>query len=514
MAVISSTLQINKSGGSANEDQHTSLGGTESAAAGRLFINNFLHNMYDEVGISEASSGDEEYRHFYYVNANAFSLSNAKLQILSNTKEKWSKVYFAKGTAANGSREQAVANENTAPVGISEDAWISTGEIALGTIPATSWASIWTRRKVEPGSLIVNNEKVSFRILGDPPGGTGTPTCPAGEHYDSVAAACVPDAITCPAGQHLENSVCVPDDGGQGGGGGGGSPPTPEPVRIAVVGDIGCNSQGDDTVAFVAALPNLDIFLAVGDLTYTSSVSCLVENLNAGNIKDKTRIVIGNHDDTEDGSASYRSGALSAFGVPSGGYYSFQVQNVFFIGMDTQRDYSASSLQYTFVNAALQTASASSTVDWIIVYYHKPSLTCPSNHSALTDFRTTYHPLFDTYHVDVIITGHNHNMQRSYPVKHNAASPASPIVQSTSPDNIFTNIDGRVFIVSGAGGDSHYGIDSQPSWCVFAEDSTYGIFFMETENTSTTRSLIGNFVSAESGTTIEILDAFILNKTV
>lgn len=515
MAVLDNVfLYINKSGGSTNEDQDLSLGSDFSTATNRKFVTNFLHNLYDEVEISEAQSGDVEVRHFYFTNVKNFELKNCKLVILSNTKEKWSKVYFAKGTAANGTTEQSVPNENTLPVGIDDDDWISSGELPLGTVASGSWASIWTKRVVLPGSLIVNNEKVSFRIMGDPPAGTGTPTCPAGQHYNPATLQCEADAITCPTGYHLVAGECVPDDGGQGGGGGGGSGAMPEPVRVAALGDIGCTNDGDDAIAFIAALPNLDIFLAVGDLTYTSSPNCLVDNLNAGGIMAKTKIVIGNHDDTEDGSASYRSAALSAFSTPSGGYYNFQVQNVFFIGMDTQRDYSASSAQYTATVAALQTASSSSTVDWIVVYYHKPSLTAPSNHAPLTDFRNLYHPLFDQYKVDLIINGHNHNMQRSYPVKHNTGSPSSPTVMSTAPDNVYTNIDGRIFIVSGAGGDSLYGIDSVPSYTAFTNDNDRGPFFFETENTSTTRSLIGNFVLAQSGSTIEILDAFRINKTV
>ena len=121
--------------------------------------------------------------------------------------------------------------------------------------------------------------------------------------------------------------------------------------------------------------------------------------------------------------------------------------------MDTQSNYGSGSAQFTFVNSDLSAAAANAAIDWIVVCYHKPSMTMPSDYSALTDLRDTYHPLFDTYHVDVIISGHNHNMQRSFPVKHNASSPTSPTIMADSTANdVYTNIDGRIFVVSGAGG--------------------------------------------------------------
>ena len=86
------------------------------------------------------------------------------------------------------------------------------------------------------------------------------------------------------------------------------------------------------------------------------------------------------------------------------------------------------------------------------MFYHKPSLISDTTHEALTDFRSLYHPLFDTYKVDVIITGHAHIYFRSHPCKHNSADPELPIVQSTGTNGVYDNIDGRTFITVGTGG--------------------------------------------------------------
>ena len=55
-------------------------------------------------------------------------------------------------------------------------------------------------------------------------------------------------------------------------------------------------------------------------------------------------------------------------------------------------------------------------VPWIFVIHHKPLYTCLSNHSPNIDLRSAWQPLFDQYHVDMVIAGHNHVYERSRPI--------------------------------------------------------------------------------------------------
>jgi predicted phosphohydrolase len=286
------------------------------------------------------------------------------------------------------------------------------------------------------------------------------------------------------------------------------------------VGDLGCNDNAGTVMAAAEALnlsvPDfdttgptaLDIFLANGDLSYASSIDCFVDEVAQHDLASITKVTIGNHDAAEDGSDSIGQEALSTYGLPATGYYSFTIQNVHFLAMNTQISYSASSAQRTFVAADLAAAASNSNIKWIIVYYHKPSLTASSNHSALTDFRDIYHPLFDQYKVDLVIAGHNHGMQRSWPIKHNTSSPTSPTIMSTASNNIFTNIDGRIFIVAGAGGRSHHSISSPPSYIPFTNDNDYGLFFFHTIEAE--KALVGFHLAA--GSTLEVLDQFKIVK--
>ena len=81
--------------------------------------------------------------------------------------------------------------------------------------------------------------------------------------------------------------------------------------------------------------------------------------------------------------------------------------------------------------------------------------TLPSTHSAIALLRSTYHPLFEQYGVDLVLQGHNHNYQRTYPIKFNSSSPKHPIETSTNKTT-YTDPDGQIFAIVGTGGDSLY----------------------------------------------------------
>ena len=88
--------------------------------------------------------------------------------------------------------------------------------------------------------------------------------------------------------------------------------------------------------------------------------------------------------------------------------------------------------------------------DWIIVYYHQTAYSTASKVAPYIKFRDTYHPLFDKHHVDVVLQGHEHNYQRSYPLKYNVKNSTNPIITDHAHNN-YTNPQGRIFTVVGNG---------------------------------------------------------------
>jgi hypothetical protein len=53
--------------------------------------------------------------------------------------------------------------------------------------------------------------------------------------------------------------------------------------------------------------------------------------------------------------------------------------------------------------------------------------------------------------VDVVLQGHEHNYQRSYPLKYNVKNSTNPIITDHAHNN-YTNPQGRIFTVVGTAG--------------------------------------------------------------
>jgi hypothetical protein len=106
---------------------------------------------------------------------------------------------------------------------------------------------------------------------------------------------------------------------------------------------------------------------------------------------------------------------------------------------------------YDFVNSDLSRAASNSNIDWIIVYFHRPMYTSPSHHPESPTLRNTYHPLFEQYGVDLVLQAHNHNYERTYPIKFNSTSPSAPIETSRNTTT-YTDPDGETFATVGTGG--------------------------------------------------------------
>ena len=68
-----------------------------------------------------------------------------------------------------------------------------------------------------------------------------------------------------------------------------------------------------------------------------------------------------------------------------------------------------------FVKSDLAQASKNNKIDWIIVCGYRPFYTSPTAHPAPDSLTDVYPPLFEKYGVDLVITAHNHNYQRTYP---------------------------------------------------------------------------------------------------
>ena len=123
--------------------------------------------------------------------------------------------------------------------------------------------------------------------------------------------------------------------------------------------------------------------------------------------------------------------------------------------------------QYQFVVNDLEKASTnSSSIDWIIVMFHKPFYSSLSSHMQEYIMREKYQPVFDKYGVDLVLQGHNHIYDRTLPLQFNPNNISQPIVDESNNTNKFFKPDGSIFSVIGTGGRSSHIILNQPDYVV------------------------------------------------
>jgi len=322
------------------------------------------------------------------------------------------------------------------------------------------------------------------------------PDCPSGQHKNAQGI-CVPDDPDpdpdpddpCPAGQHRDSAGnCVPDVV---------NPPPTGTIpnrRFGAAGDWDCNSRTDQSFAVMkqyltTSTTNpqttpLGWVLALGDMSYGSTQSCWISKAqsNLGQIfPTLVKCIIGNHDDTEDGSAQKRADIINRFGMPLEGYYAFTVENIRFIMLDTQKPVGVGSAQYNFCVQQLQAAQSDPNIDWKFVCYHKPSVTSKGNdHGALSSM-FVYHPLFDQYGVDFVLAGHNHNSEVTKMCKFTSGnSTPIPVNEGTMVGSIHVyqgGTKGTIFMVLGGAGRSADTTDADDNYMQHVEqDYAVGIF--------------------------------------
>ena len=165
MPLITGDFVTRLSGGAGNSNANASLGGAKSANAASTSVD----ALFDGVGSAEASAGDVEYRCVYLHNGNASSsMLSAVAWVSANTPSANTQIDIGVGTAAVNGTEQTVADESTAPAGVTFSAPSTQGAgLALGDIPAGQHKAIWLRRTVTAGAGASANDTFTLNYGAD-----------------------------------------------------------------------------------------------------------------------------------------------------------------------------------------------------------------------------------------------------------------------------------------------------------------------------------------------------------
>ena len=125
-------------------------------------------------------------------------------------------------------------------------------------------------------------------------------------------------------------------------------------------------------------------------------------------------------------------------------YYSVDYGNVHIVALNTET--SLIGTQLSWLRQDLERNRSNHRIDWIVVAFHRPPYSSGSHGSQL-DVRDAWCPVLETYGVDLVFAGHDHDYERTNP------------------------IDGVTYVVTGGGGAPLRSVGTSP-WTAYAE-STY-----------------------------------------
>lgn len=164
MAITGTDIQFFLSGGSANADPNAALGGAISSTQITDASDN---NLFDDVSGDESSVGDTEYRAFFVKNNHAtLTWQTVKAWIQTNTPAGDGVEIGIE--ASSGSPKQTIANESTAPTGITFSAPATKNDgLAVGNMAAGVVYMVWVKRIVPGSTAAYNANSFILKFEGD-----------------------------------------------------------------------------------------------------------------------------------------------------------------------------------------------------------------------------------------------------------------------------------------------------------------------------------------------------------
>jgi Icc-related predicted phosphoesterase len=189
----------------------------------------------------------------------------------------------------------------------------------------------------------------------------------------------------------------------------------PQPIlRLAAVGDVGYSGPRiRATARAIASLAHerrYDDLLVLGDNVYPAGDPERLNDtvfhpfeplLRAGT---GMLAVLGNHDVMQ----GHADGQVEALGMP-GRWYAVHLESVLVVALDSTQPRNPT--QRSWLESTLRSA----TEQWRVVLVHHPPFSAGYQGSNLAA-RSAFTPLFERFGVQLVLSGHDHDYQRSKPI--------------------------------------------------------------------------------------------------
>jgi hypothetical protein len=264
--------------------------------------------------------------------------------------------------------------------------------------------------------------------------------------------------------------------------------------NFVTAGDFGCGDEPNRTIEGMVK-KNPEFTIALGDLSYEKSALCWLNTVIPLETNGTVKMTFGDHDLTK--KMNKYNDYLQHFNMTKP-FYSFNYQNVHFLAMTTAKNsivpYQKGSEQYNFVEEDLRNAHYNKSVDWIIVYSFRPFYSSITAHSGQQVLPETYHPLFDKYGVDIVLQAHNHNYQRTYPLRYNESS-YMPLFNPIIDDKQHTEYNkpnGTIFLTVGTGGAELHNFTGKAPY-VAEQFESHGFLNVDIGSSKKELTLLGTF---------------------
>lgn len=168
MPINSANLVYYLSGGTNNSNPNASLGGVRSTTT----VGGGINNLFDDVTGTESTAGMVDYRCIYFRNqdSDADGLMNPVVWISSNTPSSSSEIYIGIGSGGKNATAVTIANELTAPAGVSFSYPSTKGTaLALPSQPyvQNDYVAIWIKRVITALAPSASSDPATIRVEGD-----------------------------------------------------------------------------------------------------------------------------------------------------------------------------------------------------------------------------------------------------------------------------------------------------------------------------------------------------------